>query len=113
MIYNLDDINEINGAYLVKELDKAFKPWQSGEPDRGVPLVVSPKQKGIHEIEMRTIEAGYVFTIYFDEYSAQLVASDLDGNQVEVVCAGSIENGQDDFETEFSLACVKAIKAWW
>ena len=108
MIYNVDDICTVNGDYLKDELNEAFKPWQTGEPDREVPLMEKAKQVDPDNIVIDTQEAGVKFLVEFNEYSAQLMDSDYN-----VICAGSIDNGGIDFEHEFALACVKAIKEWW
>jgi len=108
MIYNLNKICTVNGSYLTDELNEAFKPWQTGEPDRKVPLVYPGKQVDPDNIVIDTQEAGVKFLVEFNEYSAQLMDSDYN-----VICAGSIDNGEIDFEHEFAAACVKAIKEWW
>lgn len=97
MIYNVDKICTVNGSYLTDELNEAFKPWQT--------KVV---QTDPDNIVIDTQEAGVKFLVEFNEYSAQLMDSDYN-----VICAGSIDNGGIDFEHEFALACVKAIKEWW
>ena len=108
MIYNLDDICTINGSYLTDELNEVFKPWQTGEPDREIPLMEKAVQTDPETIEMNTQEGSKLW-IEYNDYSAQLVA----GDDCRVLCAGSIDNGGIDFEHEFALACVHAIKKWW
>jgi len=108
MIYNVDKVCTVNGSYLKDKLNEAFKPWQTGEPDREVPLMEKAKQVGPETIEMNTQEGSKIW-VEFNEYSAQLLA----GDDCRVLCAGSIDNGGIYFEHEFAAACVKAIKEWW
>ena len=108
MIYNVDDICMVNGSYLTDELNEVFKPWQTGEPDREVPVMEKAVQTDPETIEMNTQE-GIKFWVEFSDYSAQLLA----GDDCELLCAGSVDNGGIDFEHEFALACVHAIKEWW
>ena len=108
MIYNLGKICTINGGYLEDKLNEAFKPWQTGEPDRDLPLMEKAKQVGPETIQMNTQEGSKLWVEY-NYFSAQLLA----GNDCRVLCAGSIDEGEIDFEHEFALACVHAIKEWW
>lgn len=108
MIYNVDDICMVNGSYLTDELNEVFKPWQTGEPDRDLPLMEKAAQVDHEIIEMNT-QAGIRLWVEYNDYSAQLLA----GDDCELLCAGSIDNGGIYFEHEFALACVKAIKEWW
>lgn len=107
MIYNLYKICTVNGSYLTDELNDAFKPWQTGEPDREVPLMEKAKQVDPETIQMNTQEGSKLW-IEYNDYSAQLVA----GDDCQVLCAGAIDSEEIDFEHEFALACVKAIKEW-
>ena len=108
MIYNLDETCMVNGSYLTDELNEVFKPWQTGEPDREVPLMEKAVQTGPETIEMNTQEGSKLW-IEYNDYSAQLLA----GDDCKVLCAGAIDNGQIDFEHDFAKACVHAIKEWW
>lgn len=108
MIYNVDDICTVNGSYLTDELNEVFKPWQTGEPDREIPVMEKAVQTDPETIEMNT-QWGSKLWIEYNDYSAQLIA----GDDCEVLCAGSIDNGGIDFEHEFALACLHAIKEWY
>ena len=54
MIYNVKDICMVNSSYLADELNEAFKPWQTGEPDREVPLMEKAVQTDPETIEMNS-----------------------------------------------------------
>ena len=113
MMYDLNNVNEVNGSYLVTALNIAFERYQTGEPDRECPLVNPAHLTGPDTIKMDTQQAGFKFEIAFNDYSAQLVAYDPDNDDVEIIAAGAIENDQMDFENEFANGCLKAIMKWW
>lgn len=112
MLYDLNNVNEVNGSYLVTALNIAFERYQAGEPDRACPLVNPARLISHDTIEMETQQAGFRFEITFNDYSAQLVAYGPD-NGADIIVAGAIENAQMDFENEFANGCLQAIKKWW
>ena len=116
MLINPKNVTEVNSAYMMDALNEAFEPWQTGEPDRRIPLVCKPQRVSERTILIKTQEAGLLFYVTFDEYSARLVVADNDTDQpedCEPILAGMVGQNQDDFEEAFADGCISAIAQWW
>lgn len=116
MLINPSNVTEVNGSFLLDSLDEAFTPWQSGEPDRRIPLVFKPRWINDHIILISTQEASIVFYVTFDDYSARLVATNDDKarpEDLEPILVGMVGQNQDDFEEAFADGCISAIAQWW